>query len=124
MDAKYSNAIRDDQWESASKYLEIRSTRSDRQTVFQSWLAYPGPDQSIRFRDSAIEWLDGGPTLPVGDFGVGQISLTEDIRAESGAGDSEMRATDVALRFVRGILAYLRIVEALDDSMVIVESTD
>lgn len=106
VDAKYSRRLQESQWQSARKYLEIKSTRTDRQVVFQSWLVFPGRGDAISFPDSDVEWTPRGPSLVQGDRALGQVSMIPDASRPLGA-TGDVQPTDRAREFVAGLLAYL-----------------
>jgi hypothetical protein len=112
VDAKYSRRLGDRHWDAVRKYLDIKSTRTGREVVYQVWLAYPGDEDHISLHDSDIVWNPEGPDLPFGDHALGTLPLAPDLtNAVAEAGD--IRPTERAREFVRGLLAYLRFPEAV-----------
>lgn len=113
IDAKYSSAIRDHHWESTDKYLEIRSTRTNRQAVRQLWLAYPGEhtDKLISMRDSTLEWSETGPNCRRDETVRGMLSLVPpaDVSGDEPETGWISRPEPVAVAFMSGVLNYLNI---------------
>jgi hypothetical protein len=108
VDAKYSRTIGDSQWAEARRYLEIKSTRTDRQVVHQVWLAYPDPTGEIAPYDTDVEWNESRLTLPRGDRLLGVLPLVADegkLVVEDEA--EQIIPTDTALEFAVGVLRYL-----------------
>lgn len=106
VDAKYSRRIEEDHWAAARRYLEIKSTRTDRQVVYQSWLAYPTGDDSIAFQDDDVQWTLEGPSLIRGDRAMGKLPMQPDPMG-SASEVNAIRPTARAREFVRGLLTYL-----------------
>jgi hypothetical protein len=111
IDAKYTRKLNDDHWTRAQRYLEIKSTRTDRQVVHQVWLAHPEPTVQISFVDADIRWGVGGPSLPYGDRALGVLPLAPQPRV-SPEGTRSTELTDRAREFIRGLLSYLDFEEA------------
>jgi hypothetical protein len=113
IDAKYARAIRDHHWDNTNKYLEIRSTRTDRQVVRQLWLAYPGEDvhKAVSMRDPKLQWTETGPNCNKDEMVQGVLSLVPAVdvtRSEETAGWIG-RPESVAIQFISGLLKYLNI---------------
>jgi hypothetical protein len=111
IDAKYTRKLNDDHWTRAQRYLEIKSTRTDRQVVHQVWLAHPEPTVQISFLDADVKWGVGGPSLPYGDRALGFLPLAPQPRV-SPEGTRSSELTDRAREFIRGVLSYLDFEEA------------
>jgi hypothetical protein len=117
IDAKYARAIRDHHWDSTNKYLEIRSTRKDRQVVRQLWLAYPGEDvqKAISMRDPKLQWTETGPNCNKDEIVQGVLSLVPAVdvaRSEEVAGWIG-HPESTAVQFVSGLLNYLDILNRI-----------
>lgn len=114
VDSKYSAVIRDHHWEDTSKYLEIRSTASNRQVVRQQWLAFPGNSSqgnysNIMIRDAEVEWTARGPNIPRDETLQGILSLVPPtaLDLEAVMEGWIVRPETSAVEFVRGLLGYM-----------------
>src|SRR5690606_14504425 len=90
LDAKYSGRVQEHHWDRTGKYLEIRSTHSDRQVARQLWLVHPaGGGDGIALRDEAVRWTASGPSCPRDEFIHGTIALAPTVRDESDSVEPE-----------------------------------
>lgn len=110
VDAKYSSSIGERHWEGTMKYFEIRACRDGRQVVRHLWLGHPGKEDSIACFDDSVRWTPWGPECPRTELLRGILALRPVDGANLGAGD-EVRdgwvtPNELAVEFVRGLLAY------------------
>lgn len=108
IDAKYSERLREEQWEGARKYFEIHDAVNRRPIVRQVWLAHPGTRERIAPRDTSIHWLENGPDIASEETLLGALELLPHpdaaIAARAGA---TTRPLPVMMTFVKGLLASL-----------------
>lgn len=114
VDAKYTRVIRDDHWNSTSKYLEIRATGTDAQIIRQQWLAFPGTqshsEEPIQLRDSSKKWLRDGPNCPKNETIQGTLALTPPkTTGDHQVAEGWIQQPESSTRsFVHGLLRYLQ----------------
>lgn len=106
IDAKYAKKINENyHWDNVLKYQEIKSILTDKQIVYQVWLAYPG-DDNIHCPDETITWSIDGPTCGCTDFLRGELGLQPDTALQGG--DS----IDSVKIFIEGLLNMLNFPES------------
>jgi len=107
VDAKYSRRIEPRHWAHTDKYLQIRSTNTDRQAVKQVWLAYPSDEVTISCRDSAVKWTDEGPSCSRDETVQGTLGLLPPEAPPKEGAVTVEESSGTAGVFVRGLLRYL-----------------
>jgi hypothetical protein len=98
LDCKYTAAVRRQHWSGTEKYLEIRSTRTQRQVVRQLWLIAPALRASILSEDPVITFDNQGPNCAADEAVRFQLIVAP--------GDDDQ--IDPFRSFAQGTLAYLR----------------
>ena len=108
LDCKYSTAIREHHWTDTAKYLEIRSTHSQRQVVKQLWLVAPCLGGAISSEDPAVAFDEAGPTCNIDEAVRFRLhAVPPDGQPEAG-GSREPRDSNPFMQFAHGTVSFLR----------------
>ena len=76
LDCKYVPRIRDQHWLDTRKYLQIRSTETNRQIVKQLWLIAPGNEPTLASEDPGVTFTERGPSCESGEYVQFQIGAS------------------------------------------------
>jgi hypothetical protein len=124
IDAKYSEHLREERWESTRKYFEIHGTVRRRPVVRQVWLAFPGVDERILPRDPTVRWNLDGPDLGLDENLHGALELLPD--PERIAGDdtfASIQPLPVIRSFIDGLLSFLDFAEGIPELRAVTNAT-
>jgi hypothetical protein len=104
LDCKYTATIRDQHWNDARKYSQIRGTESKRQIVRQLWLISLGENR-IESTDPAVEFTQNGPSCPSEESGYFSMGVRPGSTGESATAGETSNVFD---SFAGGTINYIR----------------
>jgi len=105
LDSKYSRRIRDSQWSSTGKYLEIRATHNRRQVCRQLWLIAPTEaDEKLRSMDPEITFDRAGPRIGADETVHADETVRFALSAVPSPGEEDSSFVDLA----KGLIEFFK----------------
>lgn len=105
LDCKYTARVTDQHWNGITKYLEIRSSYSEKQVAKQLWLVHPSDTECIQCEDPAVDFSSVGPSCDQNESLCFRLPVTPDSLTDCPGTDLK---DDGFSCFAEGTLAFLR----------------